>query len=209
MLNAIPYLGRCDVRPADIQLGHHVVLQLTEPYKHMGYNVTMDNFFTSLPLANDMLKRKFSLVGTMRHNRRELPGRLPQLEKIMPRYSSKFFLEEKEGLVSLTYYKGKPNKAVALLSTLHQSHVVDESHLKMLPNAIHFYNHNKTGVDACDQMARLYTTRCGNRRWPLQVFCNLLDFCGFLGSCIRSPLSQRLQGENFFWKWARSSASYS
>jgi hypothetical protein len=178
VLNAVPYLGKCDARPADIQLGHHVVLQLTEPYKHMGYNVTADNFFTSLPLANDMLKRKFSFVGTMRKNRRELPKQLPQLETTMNRYSSMFFLEEKDSLVSLTYYKSKPSKAVCLLSTLHQSYAVDETHLKKLPSAIHFYNHTKTGVDASDQMTRLYTTRCGNRRWPFQVFCNLLDFCG-------------------------------
>ena len=44
------------------------------------------------------------------------------------------------------------------------------------PRKCRVYNHTKTGVDDIGQMARLYTTKVASTRWPLQVFCNILDF---------------------------------
>ena len=38
-----------------------------------------------------------------------------------------------------------------------------------------FYNKNKVGVDAMDQMIRAYSTRTASRRWTFAVFCNILD----------------------------------
>ena len=43
------------------------------------------------------------------------------------------------------------------------------------PEVVHFYNQTKCGVDTVDQMARKYSTKSSSRRWPLQVFCNILD----------------------------------
>jgi hypothetical protein len=45
VLNAIPYLGKDDSRPDNVQLGHHVTKELLKPYLLGGYNVTTDNFF--------------------------------------------------------------------------------------------------------------------------------------------------------------------
>ena len=52
-LNLKPYLGKNDERV--LSLGTHVVLTLMEPYFCRGYNVTMDNFFTSAELAKNSL----------------------------------------------------------------------------------------------------------------------------------------------------------
>lgn len=46
---------------------------------------------------------------------------------------------------------------------------------KKLPETVSFYNSTKYGVDIIDQMARQYTIRAGSRRWPVQVFYNILD----------------------------------
>ena len=43
MLHSIPYLGKDDSRPAGVKLGEHVVLQLIEPYRRTGRNVTTGN----------------------------------------------------------------------------------------------------------------------------------------------------------------------
>jgi len=40
---------------------------------------------------------------------------------------------------------------------------------------VQFYNKTKCGVDILDQMARRYSTRAAARRWPVHVFCNILD----------------------------------
>jgi hypothetical protein len=45
----------------------------------------------------------------------------------------------------------------------------------MLPESIQFYNSTKFGVDMVDQMARKYTVKASSRRWPLQIFFNILD----------------------------------
>ncbi|QQP38927.1 Uncharacterized protein FKW44_019645, partial [Caligus rogercresseyi] len=46
---------------------------------------------------------------------------------------------------------------------------------KRKPNVVTEYNHMKAVVDTFDQMARLYSCRSASRRWPMQVFYNILD----------------------------------
>lgn len=67
VFNILPYLGKDEMlsrqgRP----LAEDVVLRLIEPLKNKGYNITIDNFFTSLPLAEKLKKLRTSIVGTMR-----------------------------------------------------------------------------------------------------------------------------------------------
>ena len=45
----------------------------------------------------------------------------------------------------------------------------------MKPEAILFYNENKTGVDFMDQMVTHFTTKRSTRRWTFAFFCNMLD----------------------------------
>ena len=44
-----------------------------------------------------------------------------------------------------------------------------------MPETIKFCNNTKCGVHVADQMARKYTVKSGSRRWPLQIFFNILD----------------------------------
>ena len=64
MLHSIPYLGKGDSRPAGVKLDEHVVLQLVEPYRKTGRNVTTDNFFTRTNLAKTLRQQGISFVGT-------------------------------------------------------------------------------------------------------------------------------------------------
>ena len=45
ILNAIPYLGKDETRPATQRLSESVVIKLVEPYLGKGRNVTTDNFY--------------------------------------------------------------------------------------------------------------------------------------------------------------------
>ena len=54
-------------------LGQNAVIQLTSPLQGSGRNVTMDNYFTGVPLAKTMLQRKLTIVGTMKKCKREIP----------------------------------------------------------------------------------------------------------------------------------------
>lgn len=39
----------------------------------VGRSITCDNFFTSYQLARNLLERKITMIGTMRHNKKEIP----------------------------------------------------------------------------------------------------------------------------------------
>ena len=72
-LNAFPYCGKDFQRKSKQSLGEFVVLRLAEPYKNSGINVTCNNYFLSISLAEELKKSKISLAGTIRKNRREFP----------------------------------------------------------------------------------------------------------------------------------------
>jgi hypothetical protein len=50
-----------------------LTMKVAQPYLGKGRNITMDNFFTSLPLAKRLLDFRTTIVGTLRSNRREVP----------------------------------------------------------------------------------------------------------------------------------------
>ena len=41
----------------EVRLAFNVVLRLVSPYKSKGHIITMDNFFSSIPLFKDLLER--------------------------------------------------------------------------------------------------------------------------------------------------------
>ena len=53
-----------------------------------------------------------------------------------------------------------------------------ETNNKCILETITFYNDTKFGVDIVDQISRKYSLKSKSRRWPLQVFFNILDLAG-------------------------------
>ncbi|GBM98998.1 hypothetical protein AVEN_133370-1 [Araneus ventricosus] len=76
--------------------------------------------------------------------------------------------------IILKEYQRKKDKIVLLLSSLHPTLEVEFIEEKAL-EAIKFYNSTKYGVDVLDKMATKYSTKSACRRWPEQVFFNILD----------------------------------
>ena len=105
ILNALPYLGKDELRPPTERLSDNVVMTLMEPFMGKGRNVTTDNFFTSFLLAKQLKQKKTSLVGTMNKVRRELPASAKCLQQ---RYDSK--LMKAGDIATLTVYQCKPPK---------------------------------------------------------------------------------------------------
>lgn len=67
----------------------------------------------------------------------------------------------------------KPNKAVLLISSMHNQKGFDNDVQK--PEIISYYNSTKGGVDALDEKCSVYSTGRRTRRWPLAIFYRLLD----------------------------------
>jgi len=66
VLNVTPYLGAQEKQSRNgLLLEESVVLKFIEPLKKKNYNVTTDNFFTSLQVAKKLQTQGTSMVGTV------------------------------------------------------------------------------------------------------------------------------------------------
>lgn len=196
LFNGFPYLGKDTTRSADISVPTDVVMKLMKPLFGKGYNVTCDNFFTSLSLAKLLASKQCSLVGTIRQFRREIPEKAKIKKSVL---ETEAFRTTDNVTATLTSYQCKVSKSVLILSTLHPNvEVATENNLKQKPEPILFYNATKAGVDVIDQMTRTSSVKAGSRRWPIHVFYNVLDLA-LINSWItyRKVLSSNISRRQF------------
>ena len=167
-----PYSGKQGNAPQP-GLAQNVVLGLSAPFNNTGRNIPMDNYFTDMALAINLLQNGLTLVGTVRKNKTFLPPSfLPSRRREV--HSSNFEFMRNMTLMS---YVPKINKAVLILSTMHDDAQVTDDDIKK-PEINLFYNKTKGGVDSLDQLVHSYMTKRKSRRWPLCFFHNLLDVAG-------------------------------
>ena len=98
--SGFPYLGKNEARSNDVSIPTDVVLKLRDPLFKKGYDVTCDNYFTSLPFSLKLATSNCSLVGTIRHNRKEIP----------------IILKTKRKLHDIVIVKSKEDIAVTIIS---------------------------------------------------------------------------------------------
>lgn len=173
MLTAISYIGKENRGPNPLQLPTYYAKVLSEPIHGTNRNITLDNWFTSIPLAETMLRdHDLTIIGTLRKNKPEIPVSFqPNNKKEV--LSSQFAFDREKTLVSFCPRKGK---AVLMISTMHSDKKIDAVSKK--PEVVLFYNSTKGGVDSFDQMAHNYTTSRKTRRWPLRHFYGMLHQAG-------------------------------
>ena len=150
LCNGKPYLGRDLSRSRCSDLPGDVCLILLQPYYEKGYNVTTDNYFTSLKLAEELKQKKTTILGTIRKQRREVPS-TELIMKDKELYASEIF--SLPSGCSLTIYKAKKRKVVCILSSMHRNANIDQCHKKKLQETIQYYNKFNVGVDVLNQMA--------------------------------------------------------
>lgn len=176
--NGQVYLGRVGNLP-EVGLAGRVVHDLCRPLYNTGRNITMDNFFSSVPLAETLLNENLTVLGTLRANKAQIP---PQFQKDNRRelHSSLFGFTRNTSLCS---YVPKKGKAVIMLSTSHHdSQLSDRDDRK--PTIIMDYNSTKGAVDTLDQCTHQYSCSRGTLRWPNKLLYNIIDVGAFNGYII-------------------------
>jgi hypothetical protein len=117
------YAGKQPEGPFRVQnSGKCVVERLVQPIAGSGRNVTVDNWFCSIPLCLDLQNNhRLTLIGTLRQDKREIP---PPFRHCKEReVGSNYFGFKPE--CTMVSYKAKPNKTVVLLSSMHDNDMVD------------------------------------------------------------------------------------
>lgn len=173
-MNMEVYAGKQPEGPYRVDnSGLSVVNRLVQPVSGTGRNITTDNWYTSVPLAESLLRdHKLTLVGTLRKNKKEIPPEFINA-RIRAENSSMFAFKENMSLLS---YCPKKNKVVLLLSTMHSRDDIDpESDDANKPFMLTFYNSTKCGVDVVDEYKATYSVSRTSNRWPLTLFFSLLN----------------------------------
>ncbi|XP_055928586.1 piggyBac transposable element-derived protein 4-like [Argiope bruennichi] len=149
-----------------------IVKRLVMPIENSNKNLTTDNWYTSFPLVVYLLEKKITFIGTVKKNKKEIHAEfLPRKHRIVG--TSIFGFQKNKTLVS---YVPKKNKAVVLVSSLHDKAEIDGDSGK--PEVILDYNMTKGGVDTCDKMCSAYSVSQITRRWPLVLFYIMMNIAG-------------------------------
>ena len=145
------------------------VVRLVKPVETSHRNVTADNWFGSIELTQELLKRGLTYVGTLKKNKPQIPNQFLPHKSRLEQSSLYGFTDD----MTLLSYVTKKGKAVILISSMHHSEQLDEESGK--PEIIEYYNMTKGGVDSLDQKCATYTASRRTRRWPMAIFFALVD----------------------------------
>ena len=131
----VPYTHRSEAiagKPAIEGGGYHfptvdkititVVDKVREQQDVQGRNLTFDNLYTSIPLAEKLLRRKITCLGTMRHNQKRLPKEVVSKEGGEPNTTVIYWKKEKQKLTLTSYVvstKSKGLKNIVFLDSQH------------------------------------------------------------------------------------------
>lgn len=93
-------------------------LRLVQPVHGTNWNITTDNWFTSIPLIETLQKeQKLTLVGTLKKNKREIP---PEFLPKKTREEKSFIFGFQHEITLVSYYPNK-DKVVLIASSMQWS----------------------------------------------------------------------------------------
>nr|CAH7724533.1 unnamed protein product [Callosobruchus chinensis] len=172
-----------------------VVKQLLQDYLGKGHILYIDNFYSSVSLAEYLLSEKTGMVGTLRANRRGTPKNL-----MNSKLKEGEAIWKRKGKVVVSKWKDK--REVRMISTCHKHEMVKvktrRGSEKMKPKCILDYNAHMSGVDRADQMMSYYSSPRKTIRWYRKVFFHLIDIC-LWNACF---LYKKRRTKQLFWNFA-------
>ncbi|XP_074039982.1 piggyBac transposable element-derived protein 4 [Leptinotarsa decemlineata] len=165
------YCGQSETNNS-LSCSEQVVLDLMEPLLNAGRTLYVDNYYTSVNLANLLLERKTHLVGTLRNRRKH---NSIEIEKTKIRKGECIARIRDPGIVML---KWKDKRDVLALSTKHLNEMIampsraDPERKK--PVLIMDYNNSKAYIDLSDQQKAYNTPPRRGIKWYRKLAVELL-----------------------------------
>ena len=153
----------------------YLVDSLKQYVQLRGRNISMDRYFTSLPVAEYLLENDITVVGTLRSHHIGLPKELTEV-KDRDDLSVKYAFTEDGNIMLVSYVVKKKSgkRNILMLTTMHKLVKITRDSRKK-PNVITLYDCTKGGVDVMDMISSNLSTRIQSRRWPLNALAFVLD----------------------------------
>ena len=179
LLHAEPYCGSAtQLKNTGCDQGADVVLGLVEKCGlRPGHHVTFDNFFSSLPLLEQLSAACFGGTGTIRENR---------VPKDATLISSAELNKKKRGSLSsictddISLVRWKDNRTVTMASNKHGVEPIQKASrwskeekkkvIVDMPASVDVYNRTMGGVDLHDQFVANYRVRIRSKKWWWPLF---------------------------------------
>jgi hypothetical protein len=169
-LKIIMYTGSADPELSGSQHTEKVVLALLADKLDSGHSVFMDNYYNSVNLTKELLKRNTYVTGTLRSNRKNNPAEVIikklKKEELIVQYNS-------QGICVL---KWKDRRAILAISSEYtgqlQNVTTQRGVEKSKPNK---YNDYMAGVDHCDQMLSYYSCEHKTLIWYKKLALHLFQ----------------------------------
>ena len=128
----------------------NIVISLLKNLFHKGHTLCTDNWYTSVDLANKLIRKNTHLMGTLRTNRKGNPSEVINTKL---KHGEIIAKENNQGI---TVLKWKDKRDILVLSTKHSSEmttVKTKRGFVQKPKIVAAYNAAKTSIDLSDQMS--------------------------------------------------------
>ena len=168
--NFMIYTGKQDPT-AGLGHGQTVVLNLVDGLLQCHRTVVVDNFFTSISLAERLLQNDTYLIGTLRSNR---AGSGHEVAQKKLKRGEIYALQSNNG-VKLIKWKDKRDVLMISTKPSHSATVVETGKITqsneriMKPQVVIDYNKGKQGIDLSDQLSAYYTCLRRSKKWYHKV----------------------------------------
>lgn len=171
--NYYPLFGKFEIVTGEIPIQKiyqdgRIIKELIASYKGSGRNITMD-FFTTLPLARDLLSWNLTIVGALNGDEICIPQEMTSsnLDK------RSFAVFQKN--VTLCSHMPEKGRTLMLLSTMSNNITSEQEEIDKI---VDFYNKTKFG-DKMHKMIKKYSTFRRTDNWFVTFFYNILDIAAF------------------------------
>lgn len=155
LFNAYTYTGKgndgigLSEKEKNLSVPTQSLIKLCKPIQVSNWNVTADNWFSSVDGVEELEKRKLTYVGTLRKDKRAIPIEfLPNIERPF-QFTLYGFRQNMTILSSVP----KKNRSIYLISSMHNT-----NQTKNKPEMISFYNRYKCGVDLLDMKCAVFSS---------------------------------------------------
>ena len=170
-------------------LAHRIVMDLAGPYFGSQLSIFMDNFYSGVPLFEELKAHGLNACGTVRSNRKGIPPKPPAMEK------HRYQVYQKD---DLTFCAWQDTKVVLVLSNYHEPMAEgsvrrrrgeDIQREVRVPACVSDYQKHMKGVDLLDQMVSYYQFQHRSKKWWRRLFFFFLSV-----SCYNSYIAARSAG---------------